>query len=593
VIVTGKRLQLPATPTVALAALLVALVAAASARAEIQTPCDLGGSGQYSVLSAKPRYRPLPQQVINLRSHVDGANIQIGLIRPDVPRGVKVPVIVDAGPYYNPLQTIKIAKCRPFLFNNFVPQGYAVALVPVRGTGDNGGCMNLFGPAERSDLDQAITWLGTRSWSNGSVAMTGLSYDGSTPWEVASSGNPHLKTIVPEEGVPNVFNLLFGGGTPDWRGPLVLNDVYYEESILSYFYGRGAAETAQLLACPQYATGSAASLWSAENGTEDPFGFWKARDYLGQVLSRYRGSLFLIQGLIDFNVNAAQQYPLATELEHRGIYVKQLLGQWDHNYPDAVSPPAQRSDLANMFLAWFNHWLKGEHKVNLGPRVQIEDSSGQWRRAAGWPPTTPATSLWPTPAGQLSRSPASKTGSETLMLDPGHTEDPAEVQSQGESVSVQLLHSICAQPFCASFTTPTFKRAFRFSGIPRLRLTLVPSGPGGEVSAYLYDVGPAGLTRVGWGQVNLNFPHGGRTRRTVTAGRTMVADFRLLPTDVVIPAHHQLVLVVSEGNTYNRLPTTPNYPVTLHVGRRASGLSLQVVHPSANQFFTPPKLKEG
>ena len=571
-----------------------ALVVAPAAQAEIQTPCDLGSSGPYSVVSAKPRYRPLPQQIINLRSRVDGANIQIGLIRPDVPRGVRVPVIVDAGPYYNPLQTMKIALCRPFLFNNFVPQGFAVALVPVRGTGDNGGCMDLFGPKERADLSQAVNWLGTQSWSNGAVGMTGLSYDGSTPWEVASSGNPHLKTIVPEEGVPNVFNLLFGGGTPDWRGPALLNDIYYEESVISYPYGRGVSETQQLLACPEYATGTAAALWSAENGTEDPFGFWKARDYLGKVLSRYRGSLFLIQGLIDFNVNAAQQYPLATELERRGVYVKQLLGQWDHNYADAVSPPAQRSDLANIFLAWFDRWLKGEHNVNLGPKVEIEDSKGRWRTAAQWPPTSPATSLWLSATGQLSGSPASKTGSETLIADPGHTEDPAEVQSNGgESVTVSLLHSLCSQPFCARFATPTFKHAFRFSGIPRLRLTITPSGPGGEVSAYLYDAGPSGLTRVGWGQVNLRFPDGGRAEHSVTAGKAMVANFRLLPTDVVIPAGDQLVLMVSEGNTSNRLPTEPNYPATLALGRRASALRLQVIHPSPSLFFTPPNLKEG
>jgi predicted acyl esterase len=567
------------------------LVGLPSAGAEVQTPCDLGGSGPYSLLSAKPRYRPMPQQVVNIRSHVDGANIQIGLIRPNVPAGVRVPVIVDAGPYYNPLQTLKLAKCRPFLFNNFVPQGYAVALVPVRGTADNGGCMDLFGPQERADLNQAITWLGTRSWSNGAVAMTGLSYDGSTPWEVASFGNPHLKTIVPEEGVPNVFNLLFGGGTPDWRGPALLNDIYYEESIISYPYGRGAPETAQLLDCPEYATGTAAALWSARTGTEDPFGFWAARDYLGRVLARYRGSVFLIQGLADWNVNPAQQYPLATELRRRGLYVKQLLGQWDHNYPDAVSAPAQRTDLANIFLAWFDYWLKGERRVGLGPRVEIENSSGQWRRTAEWPPTSPSSSLWLTPTGTLADAPATTHGSATLGLDPGHTTDPAEEQSQGSSATVELLQTMCSQPFCAQFSTTALKHDLRISGIPRLRLRIVPGGSGGEISAYLYDAGPSGITRVGWGQVDLRFPDGGRRQHAVVAGKAMVADFRLQPMDASVPAGHRLVLMLSEGNTSNRLPSAPNYPATLDMGGRASKLSIQVVHPRPSQYFTPPKLK--
>jgi predicted acyl esterase len=35
-------------------------------------------------------------------------------------------------------------------------------------------------------------------------------YDGSTPWMVAAQGDPHLKTIVPASGVPDLFTLLYG-----------------------------------------------------------------------------------------------------------------------------------------------------------------------------------------------------------------------------------------------------------------------------------------------------------------------------------------------------------------------------------------------
>ena len=45
------------------------------------------------------------------------------------------------------------------------------------------------------------TWLGTQPWSNGKVGMIGKSYDGSTPWQAATFGNPHLATIVPMSGL--------------------------------------------------------------------------------------------------------------------------------------------------------------------------------------------------------------------------------------------------------------------------------------------------------------------------------------------------------------------------------------------------------
>ena len=144
------------------------------------------------------------------------------MVRPEVPAGVKVPVIVDASVYFHPLQTLDFRACRPFLTENYVPQGYAVALIAVRGTADRGGCMNLMGSGERFDLDQAITWLGTQPWSTGSVGMIGKSYDGATQWMVAPFGNKYLKTIVPVSGVPDLYELMHGGRHVDWRGPGIL-----------------------------------------------------------------------------------------------------------------------------------------------------------------------------------------------------------------------------------------------------------------------------------------------------------------------------------------------------------------------------------
>ena len=42
----------------------------------------------------------------------------------------------------------------------------------------------------------------------------------------------------------------------------------------------------------------------------------------------------LVNGLQDWNVDPGHQYPFINRLEDRGVYVKHLLGQWDHNVPD-------------------------------------------------------------------------------------------------------------------------------------------------------------------------------------------------------------------------------------------------------------------
>lgn len=98
-----------------------------------------------------------------------------------------------------------------------MPHGYAVALLPVRGAGDSGGCLGWFSPQQRADLDQAVTWLGRQAWSTGDVGMMGVSWAGSTPWMVASLGNPHLRTIVLMQGISDsVASTGHAQGNRDW-----------------------------------------------------------------------------------------------------------------------------------------------------------------------------------------------------------------------------------------------------------------------------------------------------------------------------------------------------------------------------------------
>ena len=79
------------------------------------------------------------------------------------------------------------------LIENMVPHGYAVAQVSVFGTGMSNHCMDFMGLSEQMGIDAAVTWLGTQEWSNGNVGIIGKSYDGTTPWQAAMFGNPHLE----------------------------------------------------------------------------------------------------------------------------------------------------------------------------------------------------------------------------------------------------------------------------------------------------------------------------------------------------------------------------------------------------------------
>ena len=149
-----------------------------------------------------------------------GAEVHLGLWLPviegcdweagNVSDACQVPVIAEVGPYYNDGDVDALTpadRLGRMLIENYVPHGYGVAQVSVFGTGESNHCMDLMGTDEQRGIDAAVTWLGSQGWSNGNVGLIGKSYDGSTPWQAATFGNPHLATRhVPISGLMACMN---------------------------------------------------------------------------------------------------------------------------------------------------------------------------------------------------------------------------------------------------------------------------------------------------------------------------------------------------------------------------------------------------
>jgi uncharacterized protein len=68
----------------------------------------------------------------------------------------------------------------------FVPDGYALVRVDVRGTGRSPGFMDLLSVRETQDLYQCIEWAARQPWSNGRVGLNGVSYLAMNQWQVAA-----------------------------------------------------------------------------------------------------------------------------------------------------------------------------------------------------------------------------------------------------------------------------------------------------------------------------------------------------------------------------------------------------------------------
>ena len=130
----------------------------------------------------------------------------------------RFPTIVILTPYYRRFKlsapgadpSPNAAKYRDF----FVPRGYALVVVDVRGSGASFGTRDSFrSPRERDDYREIADWIVAQPWSNGVIGSTGISYLGAAACFLASTGHPAVKAIAPLFAVSDTYSdHVFPGG---------------------------------------------------------------------------------------------------------------------------------------------------------------------------------------------------------------------------------------------------------------------------------------------------------------------------------------------------------------------------------------------
>ena len=521
-------------------------------------------AGVFEALEVESVFLPVELPIESGGSAADGsAVVHMGVWRPNVPEGTPVPVIADVGPYYGDgdvAATEPANRLGRFLIENFVPHGYAVAQVSVFGSGESTHCMDLMGLDEQLGIDAAVTWLGSQEWSNGNVGLIGRSYDGSTPWEAATFGNPALKTIVPISGLIGAHELMWRNGSAETRGPIMHNGVYGTFGVDS---PNGAPDSGDAYtACSDYVQGPVQGIAAYATGDHvvpEANSYWEERYFLERALANYKGSVYFIHGLQDWNVDPHMAFPTYQRLQDAGLEVKGLFGQWAHMYPDRASehenlpdgrggeayPASVRMDWAQDLLEWFEHYLKGTG-AKPALHVEVQDNTGLWRVEPTYPPLD---ATWIEPAlcaeGPQAVSPANSI---ICTLDPlSETED------------------------------------VRIAGLPQLQLAVTPTGPGGQVYVLMEDA-DTGL-HVGHAIMDLRYAAGGTQMQPVVPGMALTAMMEFEPLDVIIPAGHKLRLTFTPtGEDY--LPSAVSSPVLIDQG--ASILRLPTIERGMDAFFTPP-----
>ena len=497
--------------------------------------------------------------------------ISLAYWRPKVPSGMKVPVIAEFGPYFGETSASTPDVSQPgswlgvSVIQNLLPHGFAFAQVSVTGTGSSNHCMDLMGFAEQEGINAAVEWLATQEWSNGNVGMIGKSYDGSTPWQAAMYGNEYLKTIVPISGLIGVRELMWKNGSSEARAPFMHNVVYG-----SYGYEADKEEQNLQNACPDYAL---SSLYGAEAytfGGSEFSGYWEERYFLDRVLENYRGSVYIVQGFHDWNVDPHMAVPVINTLLDTGIEAKVLMGQWDHDYPDRPDYQKQRSDPGRGseaypqmvrfdwmqdLLEWFTYYLQ-----ETGPKpslyLEIQNNRGEWRVEE--------------------RYPASDSNTIEMTL--------------GSADLVHTSNGNTIAPFANNyvvFETPAFNQTFRFGGLPQLHIDVTLAGSGGSVYALMEDCNADNeCIHIGHATMDLRYHAGGTEYQVLSPGQTVNAKMEFFAMDVLIPEGHKIRLSLTDiGDDY--LPPSNTAPVEIGINEN-SILRLHEINTDDKIFFEPP-----
>ncbi len=100
----------------------------------------------------------------------------------------------------------------------WVQQGYAVLQADVRGMHKSEGQAGVLRQQDAEDYYDLIEWAASQPWCTGRVGLMGVSYLAMSQWYVAALKPPHLRAIVPWEGVTDLYReLAFHGGIPETK----------------------------------------------------------------------------------------------------------------------------------------------------------------------------------------------------------------------------------------------------------------------------------------------------------------------------------------------------------------------------------------
>lgn len=482
----------------------------------------------------------------------------------------------------------------------FVPRGYALVVVDVRGTGASFGCRDSFrSPAERADYAEVIDWAVRQDWCDGRLAATGISYLGAACDFAAASGHPALKAIAPISAVWDTYaDHFYPGGIlltdlADGYGRVLaaLDHDRREELRKLYYFAEpsfhGPAPVdddpdGALLA--EAIAGHAANVHMPDFLREFQFrdsALAHDPDFTSDSFSPHAVSpgfrddlaVLAISGWRDgAYTNGAISRFLSISSKTKAL----LLGPWDHGARANASPfrreVVPEFPVLGAILRFFD-----EHVLGLDTGLALEAPvhyhamrAEVWKSAAQWPPTEGTRTLYPDASGALAESvPEAGTVQHRADYRCGTGLDTRYGRLQIRNVQDYYPDWDTRPGNYLRFASAPLEAALTVSGHPVLELDFAADQADACIFAYLEDIAPdGGAHYVTEGQLRAlhrglsapsptyrtSWPYRAFTRaeaRPLVPGEPVRIELALLPVSWEFPAGHRIGLSLAGADRDN------------------------------------------
>ena len=285
-------------------------------------------------------------------------------------------------------------------YDYFLVRGYAFISSAGLGTKGSEGFNTTGSDLEINAFKNIIEWVNGKrkaytdktsnveikaDWASGNVAMTGLSWAGTTTFGVAATGVEGLKTIVPAAGIASWYDYFNSQGTQFGNAP------YSDLSWLSLYVSTRMLDQDDWAGIWQNYSNYINQLNKDQYAHDRNYSnVWKERDYTLHP-ENLKTSALIVHGLNDDNVKTKHFELMYDALKKAGQDVKLYLHQGDHVYPAAMSRgygiTAKGQDFYDLLNTWLTHYLYGvDNHVESLPAVLAQNNydPSKWTSYDNW-----------------------------------------------------------------------------------------------------------------------------------------------------------------------------------------------------------------